>query len=141
MWKMSHNNSYPIIVGFIMGTIFGFFLSNMGEISKTYAHNAVQKQKVVYQKNLTTNVDKTKDKAFPITCINSVKTDCDPHLRNWFHALLKRKAPSHDAELIEFARALIDPPSTHPLRKLPWGLRSTPQAEFIDKLLNEKVFR
>ena len=72
-------------------------------------------------------------------CVNKLKTDCDPALRAWFERLVERKAPSHDEELISFARAMIDPPSTHYFRKLPWGLRSTPQAEYIDEILNKKA--
>ena len=56
-----------------------------------------------------------------------------------FERLLARKARARDPELIQFTRELLDPPSQHPTRKLPWGPRSTPQAEFIFDLLNKQV--
>ena len=56
-----------------------------------------------------------------------------------FERLLARKAPARDPELISFTRQLMDPPSRHVMRKLPWGGRSTPQAELALKLLNKQV--
>ena len=141
MEKMLLNKQYGIIALLITGTGFGFFLANRGNISKTPTKNEIYEPRKSNQENLATNLDKPIDKAPLVSCINAVKTDCDPYLRNWFRSLLKRKAPSNDPELIRFAHAMIDPPSTHPLRKLPWGLRSTPQATFIDNLFKEKVFR
>ena len=56
-----------------------------------------------------------------------------------FERLLARKAPARDPELISFTRQLMDPPSRHVMRKLPWGGRSTPQAELAFSLLNKQV--
>ena len=53
--------------------------------------------------------------------------------------LLARKAPARDPDLIRFTRHLIDPPSHHEKRKLPWGSRSTPQAEFVFNMLKKQV--
>ena len=81
----------------------------------------------------------TMDTSHTITCINTLKTDCYPHLREWFEKLAARKARQNDPELIRFARAMIDAPEAHAMRKLPWGARWTPQSEYVDELLNERV--
>ena len=131
--KMNTNKQYPVVVILVVGATFGFLLASLADISKYYKHTTAYRH---------TNVDKTLDirhQFIPVTCTNMLKTDCNPYLREWFQVLVKRKAPSYDEELIRFARAIIDPPSEHPLRKLPWGSRSTPQATYIDKLLGKKV--
>ena len=129
---MDRIKSSPIIVLSVLFCVFMFnkysliVYNNSQSIHQSFKENVLQRKYTTKD-----NVD--------VTCLNTAKTDCYPVLRQWMDKLVARRAPMDDPELIDFTRVLIDPPATRSLRKLPWGARSTPQAEYVDKLLGQMV--
>ena len=70
---------------------------------------------------------------------NRHKIDYDPELRAEFELLLSQGVSSKDKQLVDLVRRLLDPPSTHIMRKPAHAIFQTPQAKAVDSLYDGQV--